>query len=49
MSSINIFSIILFKLNYQQKFYLVMLLKFEKNLEIHFYYTTLILSLAIGL
>ena len=44
-----IFSVIICKVSYWQKLYLIFLLKVDKNLEIHFYYTIFIFGLLINL
>ena len=43
----SFFSIIIYKLNYWQKFYLVILLKVDKNSKIHLYYTMLTFELIV--
>lgn len=49
MASAGIFSVIIHKLIYQQKFNLIVLLKIDKNLKINLYNTLLLFDLAISL
>ena len=49
MASTSIFSIVISKLCYGKKLYLIILLKVNKNLEVGFYYIILSFSLAISL
>ena len=49
MNNIYIFDIIINKLNYKKKLYLVILLKFDKSLKISFHYTILPFSLVVYL
>lgn len=47
-TNISILSIIIYKRNYQQMLYLVILLKVNKNLKLYFYYTILTFYLDIS-
>ena len=49
MINTNIFGIIIGKLYYKKKLYLIILFKINKNLKINFYYIILFLGLAIHL
>ena len=49
VANISIFGIIIGKLCYKKKLYLIILLKVDKNSEVDFYYTILPLSLAVYL
>ena len=44
----GIFNIIVYKLSYWQELYLIILVKIEKDSKIYFYYSILILDLAIN-
>lgn len=45
----SVFSLIIYKLNYWQKFYIVIFFKFDKNSKIYIYFSILILNLLIYL
>ena len=47
--NIDIFNIVIYKVSYNKKHYLMILLKFEKNLGINFYSTILTLSSTVNL
>lgn len=49
ISNISFFSIIIYKFSNWQKFYKIILLKVNKDLELYFYYTILILDFSISL